>query len=58
MRAVESLSPGKDAVVEQTAKAIAYFVSTLFLATGLVQVRKTYLSVYRTFGQSVVNKWT
>lgn len=39
LRAVESVSPGKDAVLEQTAKTMAYFVSTLFLASGLVQVR-------------------
>ncbi|CAM9505092.1 unnamed protein product, partial [Ectocarpus fasciculatus] len=38
LRAVESISPGKDAVLEQTARTMAYFVSTLFLASGLVQV--------------------
>ena len=39
LRAVETITPGNDAVVEQTAKTMAYFVSTLFLASGLVQVR-------------------
>lgn len=39
LKAVESISPGKDAVLEQTARTMAYFVSTLFLASGLVQVR-------------------
>eukprot|EP00903_Cladosiphon_okamuranus_P017959 g16523.t1 len=38
LRAVETLTPGNDAVLEQTAKTMAYFVSTLFLASGLVQV--------------------
>ncbi|CAM9647012.1 unnamed protein product [Ectocarpus sp. 4 AP-2014] len=38
LKAVESISPGKDAVLEQTARTMAYFVSTLFLASGLVQV--------------------
>lgn len=40
LRAVEAATPGNhDAVLEQTAKTVAYFVSTLFLASGLVQVR-------------------
>ncbi|CAB1121185.1 unnamed protein product [Ectocarpus sp. CCAP 1310/34] len=38
LKAVESISPGKDAVLEQTARTMAYVVSTLFLASGLVQV--------------------
>lgn len=40
LKAVETITPGNDAVVEQTAKTMAYFVSTLFLASGLVQVNR------------------
>lgn len=42
LRAVETLSPGKDAVMEQTVRVIAYFISTLFLASGLVQVKESW----------------
>eukprot|EP00904_Undaria_pinnatifida_P008766 jgi/Undpi1/5019/HiC_scaffold_19.g08371.m1 len=38
LRVVEALSPGNDAVLEQMARAMAYFISTLFLASGMVQV--------------------
>lgn len=41
LRVVEALSPGNDAVLEQMARAMAYFISTLFLASGMVQVSGT-----------------
>ncbi|CAN0066507.1 unnamed protein product [Sphacelaria rigidula] len=37
LRAVQTRNPGQDAVMEQTIKAASYFVSTLFIASGLVQ---------------------
>lgn len=38
LRAARTMSPNQDAVMEQTIMAMAYFVSTLFFASGLVQV--------------------